>query len=184
MRLPAPDRSGRAVALLILVQTACAVFFAGDVISDAVDTGRPLLADTHLVIEAVAVLALSGAVVVEIRFLMQMLRRAQTAARSLAVASGALWEVLESHFEHWGLTPAERDVAAFVIKGLSIAEIADLRSSRAGTVKSQLNAIYRKAGVGGRGQLVSLLIEDLLSAPLVAGRAGDNTGGGSIGGAS
>jgi DNA-binding NarL/FixJ family response regulator len=34
-------------------------------------------------------------------------------------------------------------------------------------VKTHLNAIYRKAGVQGRGQLVSVLIEDLLNAPLV-----------------
>ena len=29
-------------------------------------------------------------------------------------------------------------------------------------MKSQLNAIYRKAGVGNRGELLSLLIEDIL----------------------
>jgi len=70
------------------------------------------------------------------------------------------------HFQTWGLTAAEQDVAGFTIKGLSIAEIADLRGSAEGTVKSQLNAIYRKAGVPGRGALLGLLVDDLMNAPL------------------
>ena len=73
----------------------------------------------------------------------------------------------EGRFDR-ALTPAERDVAGFTIKGYSIAEIAQLRGSAEGTVKTHLNAIYRKAGVTGRGQLVSLLVEDLFRAPLLA----------------
>ena len=72
-----------------------------------------------------------------------------------------------AHFDSWGLTPSERDVALFVIKGLPIAEIARLRGSAEGTVKSQLNAVYRKSGVSGRGALLGLLIDDLVAAPLV-----------------
>ena len=53
------------------------------------------------------------------------------------------------------------------MKGCSIADIAQMRGSAEGTVKTHLNAIYRKAGVQGRGQLVSVLIEDLMNAPLV-----------------
>ena len=56
----------------------------------------------------------------------------------------------------------EADVALFAIKGLSTAEIAALRQTSEGTVKAQTNAIYRKAGVSGRSQLLSLLIEDLM----------------------
>jgi len=76
--------------------------------------------------------------------------------------------VMEGHFRAWWLTPSEQDVATFTIKGCSIAEIAALRGSAEGTVKTHLNAIYRKAGVPGRGQLVSVLIEDLMGGPLVA----------------
>ncbi len=87
--------------------------------------------------------------------------------KSLGVAAGALAELMEDYFREWGLTPSEQDVAAFTIKGYAIAEIAEMRGSAEGTVKTHLNAIYRKAGVPGRGQLVSLLIEDLLNSPLV-----------------
>ena len=71
-------------------------------------------------------------------------------------------ELLEERFADWGLTPAERDVALFAIKGMSTAEIAGLRNTSEGTVKAQTNAIYRKAGVSGRPQLLSLFIEDLM----------------------
>jgi len=41
-----------------------------------------------------------------------------------------------------------------------------LRSTSEGTVKAQTNAIYRKAGVTGRPQLLSLFIEDLMAGPV------------------
>ena len=56
-------------------------------------------------------------------------------------------------------------MALFAIKGLSLADIASLRKTSEGTVKAQTNAIYRKAGVTGRPQLLSLFIEDLLQDP-------------------
>jgi DNA-binding CsgD family transcriptional regulator len=72
-------------------------------------------------------------------------------------------EVLEERFAEWGLTPAERDVALFSIKGLSISEISQIRTTSEGTVKAQTNAIYRKAGVSGRLQLLSLFIDELMT---------------------
>ena len=65
-----------------------------------------------------------------------------------------------------------------------LSEVAEIRGSAEGTVKAHLNAIYRKAGVQGRNGLMSLLIEDLMGAPLVPhetpedARATLRTGGG------
>ena len=50
-----------------------------------------------------------------------------------------------------------------LIKGLSIQEIADIRETKTGTIKSQCSAIYRKAEVKGRNELVAYFVEDLLS---------------------
>jgi DNA-binding CsgD family transcriptional regulator len=95
-----------------------------------------------------------------------MLRRAlrdrNRAEERLRRASGAFMVLLEERFSEWGLTPSERDVALFAIKGMSTAEIATLRATSEGTVKAQTNAIYRKAGVSGRPQLLSLFIDDLM----------------------
>jgi DNA-binding CsgD family transcriptional regulator len=77
-------------------------------------------------------------------------------------ASSAFMQVLHERLAEWGLTPAEKDVALFAIKGMSLAEIAVLRNTSEGTIKAQTNAIYRKAGVSGRAQLISLFIDDLI----------------------
>jgi DNA-binding NarL/FixJ family response regulator len=58
-------------------------------------------------------------------------------------------------------------VALFAIKGLSIAEIARVRHTKEGTIKAQCNAIYVKAGVTGRQQLLSLFIEGLMADQLM-----------------
>jgi DNA-binding NarL/FixJ family response regulator len=71
-------------------------------------------------------------------------------------------EMIEVHFRNWGLTDAERDVALLSIKGLPIADIATMRATRAGTIKAQSAAIYRKAGVSSRAELISVVIEDLI----------------------
>ncbi|WP_420411522.1 helix-turn-helix transcriptional regulator [Roseibium sp.] len=82
--------------------------------------------------------------------------------QQVKVASGAFAKLLEEHFEIWKLTPSEADVALLALKGFSIAEIASYRETAEGTVKAQCNAIYRKAGVSGRPQLLSLFIDELL----------------------
>ena len=90
------------------------------------------------------------------------LKDRNTAEERLRRASGAFADLLQEKFAEWGLTASERDVALFAIKGMSTADIAGLRSTSEGTVKAQTNAIYRKAGVSGRSQLLSLFIDDLM----------------------
>jgi DNA-binding CsgD family transcriptional regulator len=94
--------------------------------------------------------------------LRRALRERHKAEEQLRRASGAFMDLLHERFGEWGLTPSEKDVALFAIKGMSTAEIASLRATSEGTVKAQTNAIYRKAGVSGRSQLLSLFIEDLM----------------------
>lgn len=156
---------------LIAVQSLCAAFFLWDVLNDIGPNGLRALANLHISIEALAALALVSAIVFETRYLMRLLRRKAHLEDQISIAAGAFHEIVLAHFDRWGLTPAESDVAMFTIKGFSIAETARLRGSAEGTVKAQLNAVYRKAGVSGRGALLGLLIDDLLGAPLM-GRAG------------
>lgn len=113
-----------------------------------------------------AVIGLILGMVVSATLMVRSLRRQRAAEESLRLASGAFMDVLEERFADWELTPAERDVALFSIKGLSTADIAGLRSTSEGTVKAQTNAIYRKAGVSGRPQLLSLFIDELMTDPI------------------
>jgi DNA-binding CsgD family transcriptional regulator len=154
------------LGLLIGIQALCAIFFVGDVIDDA---ASPIAAafTKHQIFESVATFALIAGIVVEAIVLRALLRRNAEMAHGLQIARGALSTVIDGMFDDWGLTPSERDVALFAIKGLSNVEIAGLRSSSEGTIKAHLNAVFRKAGVSGRHQLVSLLVEDLMAEPLV-----------------
>lgn len=156
-----------ALVILIVLQSFCAAFFLGDVIFDILEHGSEALVDSHIGLELLANIGLIAGIVIEVRILIDLLRRQAHAERTLSTASGALHEVIEAYFTDWGLTASEADVASFTIKGYSIGEIAEMRGSAEGTIKTHLNAIYRKAGVTGRGQLVSLLIEDLLGGALV-----------------
>ena len=99
-----------------------------------------------------------------LRMSLQRAERAETALRHCAVEFA---DVLEEHFREWHLTPAERDVAIFLTKGLNTRDIAEMRGTSEGTVKAQTNAIYRKAGVTGRTQLLSTFIEDLMDDALM-----------------
>ena len=83
-------------------------------------------------------------------------------AKQLDAAKGAFQSGIDGYFEQWGLSEAEKDIALLTIKGMTISEIAEIRKTKNSTIKTQSSAIYKKAGVSSRAQLVSLLIEELL----------------------
>lgn len=155
-------------ALLLLV----AVLVALDVAADA-RAGSPA---SHLALELLIIaVALAGAVVlwwqlatsrrtaralrVDLRAAEESLARfreeSQEAMRGLGVA-------IDRQFERWALSPAEREVALLLLKGLSLKEIGELRATSERTVRQQSLAVYRKAGLGGRAELAAFFLEDLL----------------------
>jgi DNA-binding CsgD family transcriptional regulator len=150
------------LALLIAVQVVCAVFFLGDIAADYREMGFGVATELHLLMELVATASLCAAIVVEVRYIFRLLRRKAHLERSVSIASAAMQDIIDAHFDEWGLTRAEADVATFLVKGMSIAEIAGLRDSAEGTVKSHLNSIYRKSGTRGRGELLSVILDGLL----------------------
>ena len=149
--------------LLLALQLSAAGFFLFDILTSVLGIRtRPISWALYEAFQIVAAVALVLGVLVTARLLLRSMQARARAEESLRLASGAFMEVLEEKFTQWTLTPAERDVALFAIKGLSTAEIAGVRNTSEGTVKAQTNAIYRKAGVTGRPQLLSLFIEDLI----------------------
>ena len=82
-------------------------------------------------------------------------------AENLARASTAFQDLLGSYFDKWNFSDAERDVTRLILKGCTIAEIAEIRGAAEGTIKSQTNAIYKKSGFANKTQLLSSFIEDL-----------------------
>lgn len=154
--------------ILFSVQLLCVLFFLGDAIGDltAVEQIAGLRESDGFEILIVIVLIFSLAFTgLSIR---DLLRRNAKVESQLKAASGAFAEILNDHFDQWSLTASEKDVALLAIKGLGIGEIARVRDTRDGTIKAQLNAIYRKASVNGRPQLISLFVEELMGEALAA----------------
>jgi DNA-binding CsgD family transcriptional regulator len=148
---------------IFVIQAFCAFFFVSDILSSVFGIrSAPISWEMREAMEIGASLGLVLGVVVGGLMLRRALRDRHRAEEQLRRASGAFADLLQERFQEWGLTPSEKDVALFAIKGMSTAEIASLRSTSEGTVKAQTNAIYRKAGVTGRPQLLSLFIEDLM----------------------
>jgi DNA-binding CsgD family transcriptional regulator len=155
------------IGIILVVQVLCAFFFVSEILASVLGIPyQPLDWAFVELIELGAALGLVLGVILGAFVLRESFRRTRRAEEALRRASTAFMEVLEERFVDWGLTPAERDVALFAIKGMSTQEIATLRSTSEGTVKAQTNAIYRKAGVTGRPQLLSLFIEDLMDQDL------------------
>ena len=151
------------VAALFLAQALCAIVFVSDVFSSIIGFESSALSwEMREILEIAAAFGLITGAVLGGLAMKRVVRDRNTAQERLRRASGAFMDLLEERFAEWSLTPAERDVALFAIKGMSTAEISVLRTTSEGTVKAQTNAIYRKAGVTGRSQLLSLFIDDLM----------------------
>ena len=157
-------RAGAYLALL-LVQALCALFFAADILLSVVGLyPKPLSWSMREMMEVGALLGLLLGLVFGSMLVWRAFGDLGRAEARLNRASAAFIDLLNARFDEWGLTAAERDVALFAIKGLTVQDIARLRETSEGTVKAQTAAIYRKADVSGRPQLLSLFIEDLMGA--------------------
>lgn len=151
-----------------------AVLLATDLATDQAQhaTGLP-----HLVVETLAALAalVAAAWVLlalrarreEVRRLSADLESTQAEARRWKREAGelvkGLSQAIDHQFDRWELSPAEREVALLLLKGLSTREIGDLRNTREATVRQQAQGIYRKAGLVGRAELSAFFLEDLLA---------------------
>ncbi|HTM22824.1 MAG TPA: helix-turn-helix transcriptional regulator [Kofleriaceae bacterium] len=164
---------------MAVVFAAMALLAAADVIADVRSGTTP----AHVIVESVVVvLGLTGALFIARRLLgmMRAARAAQTEASALAAqlaASAAeaerwraearhliagLGAALDRQFERWQLSPAEKEIALLLLKGLSHKEIAEVRSITEATARQQARAVYRKAGLTGRADLAAFFLEDLL----------------------
>ncbi len=88
--------------------------------------------------------------------------RKDLAHQSKILVSG-LGTMIDQEFVNWSLTNAEREVAMFLLKGLSAAEMADIRGSSEKTIRHHITSIYKKANLKGRQELQAYFLEDLLS---------------------
>lgn len=149
--------------LIVILQALCALVFVGDIVLSVLGVPVPPIPwQINELIEIGAAFGLLSGLALGTLVLRSAMQQSRRAEEALRIASGAFGDLVEERFGQWGLTPAERDVAMFTLKGSTLAEIAQMRNTSEGTVKAQSGAIYRKAGVSSRTQLLSLFVEDLI----------------------
>ncbi len=76
---------------------------------------------------------------------------AQTALEGLARA-------IDAQFAAWDLTPAEREVATLVLRGLGHKQIAAQTGRSERTVRQHAVAVYRKSALNGRAELAAFFL--------------------------
>ena len=147
--------------MTMLLLLGCSVFFAIDVVVDVFSGESQTVIDRiHLVVETIATNAILISLVL-LRDYVRVNRRQESEMQaSLAQLKQGLSEFILNRIHALSLTPAETEVAILTIKGCSIAEIGALRGTSDGTVKAQQHAVYQKAGVTSRAELLLLCIED------------------------
>lgn len=70
---------------------------------------------------------------------------------------------IDRQLGRWGLSPAEKEVALLLLKGLSHKEVAEARGIGEATARQQARAVYKKAGLAGRADLAAFFLEELLA---------------------
>ncbi len=175
-----PDR--RLLGLLALLLSGVVALVTTDLLWDLAE-GSPLL---HVAVEGSVALLGGVALVLLLRHLLGARARARALRREAdelrlrlhsSEAEAVRWrreahdllrglgEAIDGQFDRWGLTPAEREVALLLLKGLAHKEIAVVRTVGEATIRQQAQAVYRKAGVSGRHDLAAFFLEDLLLPP-------------------
>ncbi len=150
------------------LQAICATFFVGELVTEVFGLRSwPLPWFWREVLQIAASVGLLIGTIVCVMLIRQSLKRGQRIEQQLLVASGAFFSVIDEKFVEWSLSPSEREVALFTIRGLPNIEIAEIRGTSEATIKSQLNRIYKKANVANRSELLSEFVELLIEKPLL-----------------
>jgi DNA-binding CsgD family transcriptional regulator len=146
------------------IQLLSALFFLGDLWSEVLNLrSRSIPWVWQEYIQALASIGLVTGLLVSGAFLRSSLGRLKRMGRQIDIASGNFEAHLMEMFGRWNLSPSEQGVAILAIKGFSNLEISNLRGTTPATIKSQMNSVFRKAGLANRQQLIAFLVEDLLA---------------------
>lgn len=127
---------------------------------------EPLSWEVHEALELAGVLGLLLGFVLGVMALRRLRKEVSDVNSKLRVASHGFFDLVQDEFTRWQLSPSERDIAMFILKGMSNTEIADITGKKQGTIKAQCNAVFRKTGLANRSQLTSYFIEILMQEPL------------------
>ncbi|MGH1413165.1 MAG: helix-turn-helix transcriptional regulator [Pelagimonas sp.] len=159
--LLASSPKGAIVAALVVQAVALSLFlieFVGTVFDFQI---LDISWELHEIIELISILGLVIGSAVTLMVLRNSQRRVAHVEEQLQYATEAFHSLVLQKFSDWGLSDAEQETALLMIKGFSIAEIAEVKSRSTGTIKAQNSSIYQKSGLAGRAQFMSYFMEEL-----------------------
>ncbi len=147
---------------LVFLQVGCSAYFLWEILAGVLGLPTiPLRWQIRELVDIGASLGLALGAILGTVLAVTASREIQRAESARRLTAGEFTAVVDDYFRKLNLTPAEAEVAWFLLKGMSRTEIADLRNTREGTVKAQCTVIYRKADVSNKSQFFSLLVEDV-----------------------
>lgn len=69
---------------------------------------------------------------------------------------------VEQQMEKWGFTKTEKEIAHYLLKGLSSKEMATLRNSSDRTIRNHCQVIYQKSNLKGKSEFMAFFLEKIL----------------------
>lgn len=166
--------SGRLMVYVLSVATVLTAILS---VLDSLFTGEPITRG-DIATDFVEMLVLSAAMVASV-VVVERLRGLETTTADMraeledAANAGRAWRAQSEHlfqglstavatqFNAWGLSQAEAEIAALILKGAALKDIAALRRTSEATIRQQAQSIYRKSGLGNRSELAAYFLEDL-----------------------
>lgn len=157
----------RGLSAVLAIMAVSTAFFVVDVVSDltthmTAQQGYSLKQTLHLLFEILAVIGLGCGALIVWRYARMLRETATSQQDKITLLHGSIQELIERRFAEWRLTAAERQVTLFIIKGFATADIAMMRETAEGTVKTQISSIFRKIGVRSRAELMSVFMDEFL----------------------
>lgn len=155
-----------------IISASLLLFFACFAIYDVIlETERAT--SFHVAVEVIFV----SLAILQAAYLLRELWSVRTEAVRLSAdaqhwkAESAKWaqgltQSIDSQFEIWKLSPAEKEVALLLMKGFELKTIGEIRRTTERTARQQAFNLYQKSGLSGRAELTAFFLEDLLVTPV------------------
>ena len=148
--------------VLALVALGVAIlFFVYDLIADWLYEEE--YGAVHFTLEFIVFVGVSMAMVLGVRDLRRLRTQLSYEQRRTEVFSTVLAQSINIQMDEWRMTPSEKDVAWYIIKGYRFSEIAEARGVKESTARLQGTSLYAKAGVSGRAEFVAEILQPLLA---------------------
>lgn len=165
--------ASRRILVILCIQSVLATAFLGESLIDVLALREePTSYTFREIMQLAGWVALIASLVLNWHMLKLILAQGSELQGRVETSALGFEALIDAEFAAWDLSPSEREVALLVIKGFSNPEIAGLMGKSEGTVKTQSNAIFRKAGVNSRVQLVGLIVDRMVGERMIGPAGG------------